>query len=146
MQNSNYSKNIRQYNISKVNVNDPGSIILMSYETVIASLRKSIHHIEKKNIEEANNNIVKAQLIVSELNHALKKELAKELCESLSKLYNYIYDRLIDANVNKDKEPIEECIRLLTNVYEGWKEIVKGGRKVVSPSYPGQTDSIKTSA
>jgi len=142
MNSNSYAKQLKNYNRSKVNVENPGSIILLSYETLISSLRKSLYHIDKKNIEGANNALIKAQLIVSELDNGLNKEVAKDLCENLSSLYGYVYNRLIDANLAKSKEPIEECIKLIENIYEGWKGIIKGNKPMTVPTYGSGSKNI----
>ena len=82
--------------------------------------------IEENDVEKAHNNIVKVQRIISEfqatLNH--KYEVAKDFDE----VYTYLYDRLLEANVKKDKEILEEVLKHLRTMRETWKEVMRLAR------------------
>jgi len=100
-----------------------GKLILMLYQGAINSLKKSVELLEKKDYLGKGESIIKAQDIIMELNLALDMS-AGEIARSLRGLYIYMYRRLIDANMHKDAVPIQEAIRILTNLYEAWEQVV----------------------
>ncbi|KPA09636.1 flagellar biosynthesis protein FliS, partial [Candidatus Magnetomorum sp. HK-1] len=49
------------------------------------------------------------------------REVGAEFVASLSDLYRYMMDRLSYANINNEKEPLEEVERLLITIKEGFE-------------------------
>lgn len=114
-----------------------GKLILMLYQGVITSLKKAVDLLEKKDYLGKGECIIKAQDIIMELNMALDMS-AGEIARSLRGLYIYMYRRLIEANLRKDAAPIHETIRLMSNLYEAWEQVVTekddGGMGKLQPS------------
>ena len=54
-----------------------------------------------------------------------------EISTNLRKLYDFIIDKLIDANISKKKEPIDEALEILTELRDTWKEAMKDVKKRV---------------
>lgn len=100
-----------------------GKLILMLYQGAIQALKKSVDLLEKKDYMGKGECIIKAQDIIMELNLALDMN-AGEISGSLRSLYLYLYRRLIDANMRKDPAPIQEAIRILSNLYGAWEHVV----------------------
>lgn len=111
------------YNKNRVMTATPAELTLMLYEGAIKFCNIAIMGIEEKNIEKSHTNIVKVENIVGEfistLNH--KYEVAKDF----ENVYNYLMDRLIEANVKKDKEILEEVLGYLREMRDTWKEVMK---------------------
>lgn len=78
--------------------------------------------IDKGDIEKAHTNIKKVERIITEfqatLNH--KYETAKDFEE----VYQYLQRRLIEANMKKDKEIMEEVLTHLRVMRDTWKEVM----------------------
>lgn len=114
------------YNLRRIQTASPAELTLMLYEGAIKFCNIAIMGIEENNIEKAHNNIVKVQRIISEfqatLNH--KYEVAKDFDE----VYSYLYERLLEANVKKDKEILEEVLKHLRTMRETWKEVMRLAR------------------
>lgn len=95
----------------------------MLYEGAIKFCNIAVKAIEDKDIEKAHTNIVKAEKIIEEfqatLNH--KYEVAKDF----DNVYNYLRDRLIQANMKKDKEILEEVLGHLRTMRDTWKEVMR---------------------
>ena len=72
---------------------------------------------------KAHTYIVKTENIIEEfqatLNH--KYPVAKDF----DNVYKYIYNRLIEANVKKDKDILEEVLVHLRTLRDTWKEVMK---------------------
>lgn len=112
-----------QYNNSKILTASPAELTLMLYEGAIKFCNIAILGIEQKDINKAHTNIVKAERIIEEflatLNH--KYPVAKDF----ENVYNYIYDRLVEANLKKDKEILEEVLVHLRGMRDTWKEVMR---------------------
>lgn len=105
----------------------PEDLTLMLYNGALRFLTKSIAAVEEKNIEQANNNILKVQDIVLELMSTLKMEF--EVSNNLMTLYDFMYRHLVEANVKKDKKNLEEVYALIEQLRDTWSEAMKVARK-----------------
>ena len=98
-------------------------LTLMLYEGAIKFCNIAIIGVEENDIEKAHNNIVKVENIIGEfiatLNH--KYPVAKDF----ENVYNYLMDSLIEANMKKDKEILEEVLGYLREMRDTWKEVMK---------------------
>ena len=99
--------------------------------------------IDENNIQEAHNNIVKAENILYELMSTLNMD-AGEIADNLMRLYDFMIWQLIEANRDKDKNKVESVIELLLPLCDAWKQIVeKDNLSVVkTPVNREQTKSI----
>lgn len=111
------------YKVNDIETASPVKLIVMLYAGAIKFSHLAIEAIEQNNIEQANTNIIKVQNIVSELLSSLNFD-AGNLANDLSGLYIYIHRLLIEANIQKNIEPIKECIILLNDLKEGWDDIL----------------------
>lgn len=114
------------YQGNKINTSTPADLTLMLYEGAIKFCNIAIVGIEGKDITKANLNIVKAEKIITELRATLdfKYPVAKEF----DLVYDYVYRRLVEANISKDKEIIEEVLEHIRGMRDTWKEVMKIAR------------------
>ena len=63
--------------------------------------------------------------IVSEMQAVLDKEKGGTIAANLDELYAYMVKHLTLANYDNDRNKIEEMIRLLEELREGWRAIAK---------------------
>ena len=110
----------KAYEKANVHTADQRLLILMLYDGSIRFMRKAVGKIEENNIEAAHNYLIRARNIISELLATLKPEKAGELGANLRQLYIYMFNRLVQANLSKDKEGVEEVIKLMSTLREGW--------------------------
>ena len=112
-----------QYNNSKILTASPAELTLMLYDGAIKFCNIAIMAIEKNDVMKAHTYIVKTENIIEEfqatLNH--KYPVAKDF----DNVYKYIYNRLIEANVKKDKDMLEEVLVHLRTLRDTWKEVMK---------------------
>ena len=112
-----------QYNNSKILTASPAELTLMLYEGAIKFCNIAIMGIEQGDMMKAHTNIMKTENIIREfqatLNH--KYPVAKDF----DNVYNYIYDRLVEANMKKDKEILEEVLEHLRGMRDTWKEVMR---------------------
>lgn len=112
-----------QYNRSKILTASPAELTLMLYEGAIKFCNVAMLGIEQNDIEKAHTNITKAERIISEFLATLdhKYPVAKDF----ENVYNYIYDKLIEANITKQPEPLEEATARLREMRDTWKEVMR---------------------
>lgn len=115
--------NYAQYNNSKVLTASPAELTLMLYEGAIKFINIAEIAVEQKDIEKAHVNIVKAQKIIDYLRQTLDMKYA--VAEDFERIYVYLSQRLVEANLKKDKEILEEVNMHLHAVRDNWKEVMR---------------------
>lgn len=127
----NNAEGYNAYLRSKVMTATPAELTLMLYEGAIKFVNKAIMSIDKQDIMGAHNNIMKTQRIIEEFRASLdhKYPVAKEF----DTVYEYILRRLVEANIKKDKDILEEVLEHLRTMRDTWKEVMKNA-KVPQPA------------
>ncbi|WP_408955698.1 flagellar export chaperone FliS [Natroniella sp. ANB-PHB2] len=97
-------------------------LLLMLYNGAIKFSQTAKEDFYQKKFEDANQKLNRVQAIINELSSTLDMENGGEIAENLNNLYEYMNRRLIQANIRKDTEIIEEVIGLLMDLKEGWEE------------------------
>ena len=126
---------LNQYKHSAVFTATPEELTLMLYDGAIKFMNISKHHIENNNVVKAHEALIRAQDIIIELNSSLNMEY--EISENLRGLYDFVLDRLIDANINKKIEPIDEALEIVTDMRDTWKEVMLKVKKQVYENRKG---------
>ena len=116
-------KGIETYQENTVTTQSKGGLVVMLYEGAIKFLKLAIKDIEAGNPEAKGEYIVKAQNIINELNVTLNTEAGGEIAASLRRLYMFMDQLLTAANIKQDTDKIEEVIKLLEELNQGWKAI-----------------------
>ena len=120
-----------QYNNSKVLTASPAELTLMLYEGAIKFCNIAIVAVEKKDIEKANNNIIKTERIIDYFRQTLDTKYP--VAEDFDRVYEYIGRRLVEANLKKDKEILEEVAEHLHSMRDTWKEVMQVNREKGTP-------------
>ena len=117
------NKGYAAYANNKIMTASPAELTLMLYEGAIKFCNIAIAAVEQKDIQKAHTNIMKTQNIIEEfqatLNH--KYEVAKDF----DSVYSYLKTRLIEANIKKDTEILEEVLQHLRTMRDTWKEVMR---------------------
>ena len=116
-----------QYKENSIFTASPEELTLMLYNGLVKFIMRGIDSIEKKQIEEANRNIIKAQNIVSEFMNTL--DMSYEISSGLYAIYDYMLRRLIDANISKNKEILEEILGFAKALRDTWEQAMKISKK-----------------
>ncbi|MEY8517260.1 flagellar export chaperone FliS [Lachnospiraceae bacterium 29-84] len=111
------------YAKNKILTASPAELTLMLYEGAIKFCNIAIVAIEDKNVEKAHVNITKVENIIAEFLATLdhKYPVAKDF----ENVYNYLMERLVEANMKKDKEILEEVLTHLRTMRDTWKEVME---------------------
>ena len=111
------------YQKNSVQTASPAKIILMLYDGTIKFCHMAQVAIDEKNIEKANLNIQKAQKIIVQLRVSLDTKYP--VSQEFDRVYDYIYRRLVEANMKKDNEILEEALKHIKTMRETWIEVMK---------------------
>jgi flagellar protein FliS len=104
-------------------------LVVMLYAGAIKFLNIAKEGIKTRKLDIANNNIIKAQDIISELMTSLNFD-AGEIAHNLYSLYIYINRRLLEANIEKNSEIINETIHLLNTLKTAWEDLLKKEKNI----------------
>lgn len=116
-----------QYQNSKILTASPAELTLMLYEGAIKFCNIAILAIEKNDIEKAHNNIMRAQRIIEEFRSTLDHKYA--VAEDFDRVYVYLLQRLLQANIKKDAEILEEVNTHLRSMRDTWKQVMELTKK-----------------
>lgn len=112
-----------QYNKSKVLTASPAELTLMLYDGAIKFGNIAVLAMEKKEIEKAHNNIMKMTRIIEELRLSL--DMKYPVAQDFDRIYAYVLQRLLECNVSKDPEIMEEILKHIRSLRDTWKEVMK---------------------
>lgn len=121
------SNAINAYQKNAIMTATPAELTLMLYEGAIKFCNIGIIAIEKKDFEKANENLKKAQNIITELRVTLDRKY--KVWEDFERVYDYIYRRLVEGNMKKDTEIIEDALKYIREMRDTWKEVMRLNRE-----------------
>jgi flagellar secretion chaperone FliS len=112
-----------QYKQTEINTANQGKLIVILYDGAIKFLNIALENMNPKTYDIANNNIIKAQDIVTELLVSLNLKDGGEIAQNLFNLYMYFKKRLLEANIQKSPEIVDEIIKMMKELRESWEKI-----------------------
>lgn len=102
----------------------PGVLVLMLFDGALRSLKHASTGFAFRDPREKNetihNNLQQATDIIRELDNALNIEAGGHLARTLRNLYHYFIRRLIESNLRKRREGVDEVLRHLEELREAW--------------------------
>lgn len=116
-----------QYNNSRILTASPAELTLMLYEGAIKFCNIAVEAVERKDIQKAHVNIVKVENIIDYLRKTL--DMKYPVAQDFERIYLYLEQRLVEANIKKDKQILEEISLHLHAVRDNWKEIMRINRE-----------------
>ncbi len=116
-----------QYNNSKVLTASPAELTLMLYDGAIKFCNIAIDGVERKDIVKAHTNIIKVENIIDYLRKTL--DMKYPVAKDFERMYVYLEQRLVEANIKKDKEILEEINEHLHAIRDNWKEVMRINRE-----------------
>lgn len=102
----------------------PHRLISMLLEGALKQIAIAKKAIQQDQIPAKGDAIVRAISIIGDgLNGSLNMEAGGDLAIKLRLLYEYMIVRLGRANLDNDIQPLDEVVRLLGEIKEGWDGI-----------------------
>ena len=123
--------NSNGYNVYKnnsVNYASKEQLLLMLVEGAVKFCKIARQAIVDKDIKKAHDALVRTQDIFSELMVSLDTTQG-EWAVQLFNVYAFIKEKLIEANMSKNLEILDEIIPLVEDINETWKEAYKRSKK-----------------
>lgn len=127
-------KTFEAYKDTEISTASQGKLIVMMYDGCIRFLRIAVDNMSLKTYDVANNHIIKAQDIITELMLSLNMEQGGEISQNLFSLYAYMKKRLLEGNMKKDKEIIAEIAKHMEQLRDAWEEVA--GKESARPETP----------
>lgn len=110
-----------QYQKIQVETADQGKLLLMLYTGALRYLNSAKRALQEGDLEGVNRHLLRTEDIVTELMTALNFE-AGAVAGSLMQLYDYIHHLLMQGNIKKEMQYLEQAQALLVELLNVWKE------------------------
>ena len=123
--------NSNGYNVYKnnsVNYASKEQLLLMLVEGAVKFCKIARQAIVDKDLKKTHDALIRTQDIFSELIVSLDTSVG-EWAVQLSRVYAFIKEKLIEANMTKSLEIIDEILPLVEDINETWKEAYKRAKK-----------------
>ena len=111
------------YQNNSIQTASPAKLTLMLYDGAIKFCNIAKDAFEENNIEKINTNVIKAEKIINELRASL--DMKYEVSQDFDRMYDYIYRNLVEANIYKDPESLEEALVQIRGMRETWVEVMR---------------------
>ena len=111
---------------------NPHQLIGMLYQGALDNLQQALGCIDRKDFEGRGRHLGRVITILGGLQSFLDHEKGGEISRNLDSLYEYMTVRLYDASREKTREPVEEVIKLIREVKEGWDGIADQAQEIYS--------------
>ncbi len=111
----------------------PEQLQLMLYDGAIRFATQAREALVKSDFETSCEKLLRAQRIVLEMSNGLRPEVNLDLCEQMAALYDFVYSRLVDANMRRDPEAIDEALKILEHQRETWRMLIQKIRREGPP-------------
>lgn len=109
----------------------PTRLVQIMFENILTNLTTAHTHMARikqnrpvNDVVTKGNAISRAVRLIVQLDTTLDMEKGGDVAENLAKLYDYMLRRLTLANATNDVAMVAEVIKLVTEVKQGWDQIV----------------------
>ncbi|MBL8740111.1 MAG: flagellar export chaperone FliS [Myxococcales bacterium] len=121
---------IERYKAVHVKTSAPGDVLNMLFDGIFRFSDEAIEAIARDDRARTGDRIGRAHAILTELASTLNKEACPELCDNLEAVYFFCMTKLIEANLYRDAQRIEEVKRALDPIRDGFRvAVAEAGRE-----------------
>ena len=121
------NENILHYRETQIKTASKGKLVVILYDGLLRFLDLALENMPRKKFDVVNNNILKAQDIITELIMSLNME-AGDISQKLFSIYTFFNKMLIEGNMKKDPKPILFVRKMVAELRDAWNQIAnKGG-------------------
>jgi len=110
-------------NFSGVENADPHRLIQMLIDGAIEKINRAKYFLKQNKIAEKGEHISWAISIINGLKASLNQQDGGELSVTLGDLYEFCAMHLVAANVENSEEKMNEVLKVLNDIKEGWDGI-----------------------
>ena len=108
-------------------------LILQVYDGVIAELTSAQEFYRNRKFAGGYKHLEKAEKMVTHLYTTLDNEAGGAIAVNLGKLYAWVISKLHEVQATKDLARFDECLKIMSNLREGWAALQKGTVTVKTP-------------
>lgn len=107
-----------KYKTTSVYTAGPERLLIMLYDGLLKAMGTARVAIIGQNLTEAHTQLIKSQDIVVELHTSLNMDY--EISHALASLYEYFTRKLVEANIAKSVEPLDEIEPRIRELRDAW--------------------------
>jgi flagellar secretion chaperone FliS len=111
----------QQYQQTQAQTVSPGQLVVMLYDGVQRFGRRALTALAERDYEAAHNALCRVQDIIAELDATLD-DRGGEITTNLRRIYHYCLLRLVEANIEKRPEPVDEVIAHFVALADAWRQ------------------------
>ncbi|MBN1765420.1 MAG: flagellar export chaperone FliS [Sedimentisphaerales bacterium] len=130
-----------KYLQTKVMTASPEQLQLMLYDGAIRFCEQARVAIKNKEIENSYKLLSRAEKIIMELCTSMKDEMAPETCGNMRSLYIYCYEQLVEANLKKEVENVDNALKVIRHMRETWIMLMEKLQEERAREYPEESPS-----
>lgn len=97
-----------------------GEMVIKLWDEILKQLSSGVIFIEKKDLSQSNIALQKAQRILNHLRATLNFKY--DLSNNLDSLYEFFINKIIEANIQKVCEPINEILPMITELRDSFAQ------------------------
>jgi flagellar secretion chaperone FliS len=101
----------------------PLELVLILMNGLLDELARARAHIEHARFEAKANSLNRSVAMLNGLSSALDTDSGSEVVAQLAELYDYCARRIHEAGIRMDVAVLDEAVRLLGTVREGWEGV-----------------------
>ena len=116
------------YKNNSVNYASKDQLLLIILDGAVKFSKMGRQAILDKDIKGAHENIIKTQNIFYELMISLDLNNSGDWGLNVISIYKFIIDKLVQANIKKDINIMDEIIPLIEEIRDMWNEVYKAAR------------------
>lgn len=110
----------------------PHQLVCMLMDGALERILQARAAMERQQTARKGERIGKAISIIDSLRASLDHDRGGDVASNLSALYEYMTRRLVHANLNNDRDALDEVLRLLKEIKAGWDGIAEQAARAAS--------------
>lgn len=130
------NKAYNQYKQNSIYTATPEELTLMLFNGLIKFIMQAQNGIIGSDIEKASNSIIRAEDIVLHFRNTL--DMKYEVSKGLDALYDYMYIRLLESNIKKELDILDEVLGMAKELRDTWGQAMKLAKQPQPPHLVAQ--------
>ncbi len=120
----NYGNLRERYVQDSVSTASPATLLIMLYDRLVLDLLRAEAALNDGNKQQANEQLIHAQDVVSELASTLDVD-AWEGAKQLMSVYTFLLTTLVEANLEGDVSKVIACRELVEPLQDAWQQAAR---------------------
>jgi len=112
---------------------EPHKMVAMLFDGAIVSIQRAKMHLAAQRVTERCEAVMLALEIVETLRVSIDASVDPAFAGRLNGLYQYVTMRLLQANVRRDAQALDEAGRILDQLRGAWMRIAPAGAAAATP-------------